>query len=555
MHMRSATYIAAGVALMCSLAQAQSYLRSDDQIVNVGDSITAQGGYQAYMEAILKTVYPQNNIRLVNLGRGGSDAGGQLKALRDYLAANKPSLITVMFGVNDTKWRPADVEQRQQQFVKSLTEYIEIGRQSNIPIIFLRGTHFSHAAAAGDFETKLNAALEKLFDSQTKLAQETNTPVVDVYGAYRRALEQAWKADPLYEFTPDVVHPTSPGHAAMATEILKAMGAGLPLAEGDKRGTLHLDEKQAVTLEVLPGQGTIPAGGKLQLQVRATNTTDRAIEGQLLVVLGTVKFAQPLKLSAGASQTVALDVPAADMAQRWECLPIYMAVTGKDVFAAGHTLFYYSQIARSDATPFRAGIDEFRIHGPSTRPATISAVQASRDAGHVRVEFTWNDTTPVLPQAPFKNRFGKEIATPLDLSLRSAQPCDAVEVFIDLRPEQSTGRWTSEVDANPAGIVRVGIYRTNENGKPGAAIQCPPEVPADRVTLEAKADNAYVLELATPAAPPAIGFSMVVSDRDKFSLTEAQPYRLTGNPMLGFEPMSYIRLGVGTEGTYYRIGY
>ena len=54
--------------------------------------------------------------------------------------------------------------------------------------------------------------------AQDELGAKHNVPVIDVLGAYRRALAKAWKKDRLYEFTPDVIHPTQPGHAAMATE-------------------------------------------------------------------------------------------------------------------------------------------------------------------------------------------------------------------------------------------------------------------------------------------------------------------------------------------------
>jgi len=102
-----------------------SYLRANDEILTIGDSVTAQGFYQAYMQQVLDTLYPGAGIKLVNVGIGGmrSDYGSQ--ALRGYTEKGKPTLVTVMFGVNDTGWRPTDQEEKEKQYVANITAVLD----------------------------------------------------------------------------------------------------------------------------------------------------------------------------------------------------------------------------------------------------------------------------------------------------------------------------------------------------------------------------------------------------------------------------------------------
>jgi len=51
-----------------------AYLRPNDQVLCCGDSITAPNTYQKYVSEVLKALYPDNTIELINLGSGGKSA-------------------------------------------------------------------------------------------------------------------------------------------------------------------------------------------------------------------------------------------------------------------------------------------------------------------------------------------------------------------------------------------------------------------------------------------------------------------------------------------------
>ena len=52
-----------------------AFLRPGDVIVCVGDSVTAAGVYDGFLQAMLDCLYPGAGIRIVNRGSGGKSAG------------------------------------------------------------------------------------------------------------------------------------------------------------------------------------------------------------------------------------------------------------------------------------------------------------------------------------------------------------------------------------------------------------------------------------------------------------------------------------------------
>jgi lysophospholipase L1-like esterase len=535
-----------------------SFLRQGEEILTVGDSITAQGVYQNYMQRVLDTLYPDAGIKIVNVGVGGMRADGGVGVLTDTLKKRKPTLITVMFGVNDTHWTPTDAEAKAQAYTKHLTPILEIAREHGIPLILLRETHFTHNAMAELWVSQINATLEHLLRAEDALAAEKHVPVIDVLSAYREALDAAWSKDVRYEFTPDVIHPTQPGQAAMAAEILRALGAGLPLAAGE-RGPLHLVRGAAVRLEGLDGVGiapVAPSGPLVDLKIRCRNVLERAVKGEVTIVAAGHKASHSAHIPGYGQQTLAFDLPVAAFKDRWGCLPIYILFKGDSLFTAGHAFLWHSRLIPANEKPFDIAAKDFRVANRGTAPpcpVSRAAVRLGREA--TTIEFTWKDEKTVLAQSGFKNILHQVIPTPLDLAARDGQPCDAVEFCFDLRPDESAARCTSNADTNPDGVLRLGVYKAKEGDRIVAKILRPEGVTEAEATLAAKGDDRYVLTFKRPSQGSSLGFSMRVTDADSFGLNNGPIYVLTGRPQVSFEPMSYLRLTAGQPGVFWRVGY
>jgi lysophospholipase L1-like esterase len=542
----------------CRSASAQtSYLAKNDRIVCVGDSITAAGLALEFVEQILRTLYPDAGITLHNLGQGGASAPAGAASLAGYLDKHDPTLATFMFGVNDTRWSEREVEEKIRAFLGGLQAAVAGTAAKKVPLVLLRESHFSHGANAPPdaFESKVNRTLLELLAAQDDFAAANHVPVVDVLGAYQRQLAAAWAKDPAYEFSPDVIHPTSPGHAAIALEILRAFGVGLPLAvTAGERGPLHLAPASALSLRVADSRGVIDPDGALAVKVEVANAGKEPVEGTLVACAAGEKLERRVAVAAGGTAEGVFELPVARLAGRWNALPLYVAFIGPGTFAADGTLLFYSHVRAIAREPLVVADGEFTTAAAGkARRCPVSGVRLSREQGSLCVDFTWKDDTPVAARPGFRNRFRQQIDKPVDLRSREAQPCDAIEFFFDLRDEEAIGRWTSHADDNPAGILRLGVFREQVEAGPAANVLAAEAGPPATIRLESTGADAWRLTVGAKPAGPIAGFSMRVTDSEDVGGPRTEPFYLTFRQ--GQEPMSYVLFGDSAAGVFCRIGY
>src|SRR5438067_456424 len=94
-------------------AQGSFYLHDGDRVVFYGDSITDQRLYTVFTETYVLTRFPKKNIAFVHSGWGGDRVTGggggpiDLRLKRDVVAY-RPTVMTIMLGMNDGSYRAYD---------------------------------------------------------------------------------------------------------------------------------------------------------------------------------------------------------------------------------------------------------------------------------------------------------------------------------------------------------------------------------------------------------------------------------------------------------------
>jgi lysophospholipase L1-like esterase len=219
-------------------------LADGDRVVFFGDSITEQRLYTTYVQHFVVTRFPDRTITFVNSGWGGDQTSsndcddchgvGALARIERDVVAKRPTVVTLLFGMNDGKYRDFDpaVLKTYQDGMSEIIRILKTRTKARIyvmtPTVYdgTRHTSWSHT-------DKYNDVLDRYSEAAKAIAAREGLPVIDLHEATVAALARAKAAEPDYTFVPDGVHPNEDGQLVMATEILKAWGATSTSARAD----------------------------------------------------------------------------------------------------------------------------------------------------------------------------------------------------------------------------------------------------------------------------------------------------------------------------------
>ena len=204
----------------------------NDKLVMIGESITdcerqkpigeglfgALGnGYVSLFNALLQSKYPDNGIRVVNMGISGNTTRNLKERWQTDVMDLKPDWVSIMIGVNDV-WRQFDVPQIKESHVyldeyrATLTELVEKTLPEVKGLILI--TPFFIEKNRDD---AMRSRLDEYNEVVKEVAAEYNLLHVDVQSAIDQLLEYKYSA----ELAWDRVHPSLTGHMTIANEILK----------------------------------------------------------------------------------------------------------------------------------------------------------------------------------------------------------------------------------------------------------------------------------------------------------------------------------------------
>ena len=220
--------------------------KDGDRVVFFGDSITHGGFYGEYMNLFYATRYPERSIWFSNSGWSGASAQNGLWSIEDDIVSKNPTVVTIMFGMNDVNrnlWprtgdTPDLVTRRKAAIGTYDVRMDELVRRiraeaGNPEIIYFTPSPYDQTCLVdgkpSDFVC--NDGLAIIADHVRSWAKRDKATCVDLQARMLAINADMQAKDPsasILRISPtafDRVHPGPLGHMVMLYEILKAQGA------------------------------------------------------------------------------------------------------------------------------------------------------------------------------------------------------------------------------------------------------------------------------------------------------------------------------------------
>jgi len=220
-------------AVSAAFAQEPFALRDGDRVVFYGDSITDQRLYTTFAETYVVTRFPKLNVAFVHSGWGGDRVTGggggpvDVRLWRDVWPY-KPTVMTVMLGMNDGRYRAYD-QAIFDDFATGYKHIVDSAKRSfpGIRITVIVPSPYDDVTRAPTFEGGYNKVLLRYGDFLKELAAKEKLHVADLNTSVVAALQKANTLDATAaaRIVPDRVHPGPGGHLLMAQALLKAWNA------------------------------------------------------------------------------------------------------------------------------------------------------------------------------------------------------------------------------------------------------------------------------------------------------------------------------------------
>src|SRR6476469_2776841 len=114
-----------------ALAADTFFFQKGDPVFFLGDSITEQYQYSTDIELYLTTRFPEWNLTFLNAGIGGDTATGGAGRFQEHVLNEKPTAVTINFGMNDAGYGKFDPA-RNKQYVEKTAAMLDMAKKAGI---------------------------------------------------------------------------------------------------------------------------------------------------------------------------------------------------------------------------------------------------------------------------------------------------------------------------------------------------------------------------------------------------------------------------------------
>lgn len=196
------------------------------RIVTLGDSITKgvrpgvtdQETFAAELQRQLRAgQFPDAEV--INVGIGGEMAGQGLKRLENDVVAKKPSIVTIMYGHNDSYVDAGKTEARVSipRFRGDLSQLVQRLREAGIVPILMTPPAYAEKSGPNGIGEHCNIKLAQYAEVTRQVAETLQVPLIDHFAAWS---ETSKNGTDLNDWTTDGYHPNPKAHVELATRML-----------------------------------------------------------------------------------------------------------------------------------------------------------------------------------------------------------------------------------------------------------------------------------------------------------------------------------------------
>lgn len=221
------------VAAPLNAAEEPFFFKEGDRVLFLGDSITEQYQYSTYLELYLTTRFPEGKMSFLNAGIGGDTANGGANRFATHVLAEKPTAITINFGMNDGGYGTFN-ENANKTYVARTTDMLTAAKNAGVRVALVSPNAVDKRVQE---RFKVYLDTQKQFYAPLKgLAEANGAAFVDQYAVTRSALEKMEADDPMAKTAKpfgDGFHTSSPGGLLMAHAILTGLRAPALVSRAD----------------------------------------------------------------------------------------------------------------------------------------------------------------------------------------------------------------------------------------------------------------------------------------------------------------------------------
>ena len=195
-------------------------LNQGDRVVFFGDSITqAHPGYVSFIGDMLRSLYPELQIEVINKGVGGDKVTSLLARVERDVIAEDPDWVSVSIGINDLWHGENGVP--LGEYEEKLDELLRILKARTSATILL----CTPSVMNEDPDSDENAKLKGYVEASERVGAKHRVTIVPIHDAFIRGLRRARGTTDKALFTTDGVHLNPAGAALFGTTWLKTAGA------------------------------------------------------------------------------------------------------------------------------------------------------------------------------------------------------------------------------------------------------------------------------------------------------------------------------------------